>query len=86
MSGWPQKRRKLIPTGTHNASCIRVAEVGIKPVTDPGLGRYDAMVLAVAHRQFHELGAKGIRVFGKENSVLYDVKHVLAASEVDGRL
>jgi len=55
-------------------------------VTDPGLGRYDAMVLAVAHRQFHELGAKGIRVFGKENSVLYDVKHVLAASEVDGRL
>ena len=30
--------------------------------------------------------ASSIRVFGKENSVLYDVKHVLAASEVDGRL
>jgi len=55
-------------------------------VTEPRPGRYDAMVLAVAHHQFQELGAKGIRAFGKENSVLYDVKQVLAAGEVDGRL
>jgi len=61
-------------------------EYGIKLVTEPAPGRYDAIVLAVAHHQFHELGAKGIRAFGKENSVLYDVKHVLAASDVDGRL
>jgi len=61
-------------------------EYGIQLVTEPGPGRYDAIVLAVAHQQFHALGAKAIRAFGKENSVLYDVKHVLAASEVDGRL
>ena len=61
-------------------------EYGIKLVTEPAPGRYDAIVLAVAHHQFHELGAKGIHAFGKENSVLYDVKHVLAASDIDGRL
>ena len=61
-------------------------EYGIQLVTEPRPGHYDAMVLAVAHHQFQALGAKGIRAFGKENSVLYDVKHVLAAGEVDGRL
>ncbi len=40
---------------------------------------YDAIVLAVAHRQFRELGAAGIRAFGKPHCVLYDVKHVLPA-------
>ena len=61
-------------------------EYGIKLLIQPQPSCYDAIVLAVAHDQFHELGAKGIRAFGKENSVLYDVKHVLPASEVDGRL
>jgi len=61
-------------------------EYGIKLVTDPRPGRYDAIVLAVAHHQFQEMGAKGIRAFGKEHSVLYDVKHLLPAGEVDGRL
>ncbi|MEN8763052.1 MAG: nucleotide sugar dehydrogenase [Thiogranum sp.] len=61
-------------------------EYGIQLVTEPGPGRYDAIVLAVAHHQFHALGAKAIRAFGKENSILYDVKHVLEASEVDGRV
>ena len=52
----------------------------------PDAGSYDAIILAVAHDEFRKLGAKGIRVFGKPGSVLYDVKHVLAVSEVDGRL
>ena len=43
-------------------------------------------MLAVAHRQFQQLGAEGIRALGKQKSVLYDVKHLLPASEVDGRL
>jgi len=61
-------------------------EYGLTLVEQPQQGAYDAMVLAVAHRQFHELGAEGIRVFGKPGSVLYDVKHVLPISAVDGRL
>ena len=55
-------------------------------MTQPRPGRYDAIVLAVAHHQFQEMGAEGIRALGKENSVLYDVKHLLPADQVDGRL
>ena len=62
-------------------------EYGLNPVQEPAHGFYDAIVLAVAHEQFHALGAEGIRAFGKPGRcVLYDVKHVLPVSEVDGRL
>ncbi len=61
-------------------------EYGIRPVEQPGKGAYDAVVLAVAHKQFREMGAAGIRAFGKDNAVLYDVKHLLPVDEVDGRL
>ena len=47
---------------------------------------YDAVVLAVAHRQFTDLGPDAIRAFGKPVCVVYDVKSVLPRSRVDGRL
>jgi UDP-N-acetyl-D-galactosamine dehydrogenase len=49
-------------------------------------GAYDAIVLAVAHGAFRELGAEGIRRLGKKNHVMYDIKHVFRADETDGRL
>ena len=61
-------------------------EYGILPIDDPKPATYDAIVLAVAHRQFREMGASAIRAFGKPNSVLYDIKYVLKSTEVDGRL
>ena len=61
-------------------------EYGIRPVERPEPGSYDAVVLAVAHREFAELGAAGIRAFGKPKAVLYDVKGLLPVSAVDGRL
>ena len=61
-------------------------EYGVHLTDPPPAGCYDAIVLAVAHRQFRELGSKGIRAFGKPRCVLYDVKHVLPAGAVDGRL
>ncbi len=61
-------------------------EYGVRPISRPQPGVYDAVVLAVAHDQFREMGADGIRAFGKENSVLYDVKHILPVDAVDGRL
>ncbi len=61
-------------------------EYGITTIDQPEADTYDAIILAVAHDQFRELGAAGIRAFGKSGSVLYDVKHILPASEVDGRL
>src|SRR5690606_6319348 len=61
-------------------------EYGIKPVRKPASGRYDAIVISVAHRQFKEMGIKAIRRFAKRPHVLYDIKHVFPASQVDGRL
>lgn len=52
----------------------------------PAAGGYDALILAVAHRDFVELGAAGLRRFGKSPSVLYDVKSVLPKLAVDARL
>ena len=61
-------------------------EYGIKPIDKPEQGGYHAIVLAVAHDQFRELGAEGIRALGKADSIIYDIKYVLPAAEVDGRL
>ena len=61
-------------------------EYGIRPVEQPQAGSYDAVVIAVGHRQFASFGAEGIRAFGKQASVVYDVKYVLPREAVDGRL
>ncbi|HEX5420917.1 MAG TPA: nucleotide sugar dehydrogenase, partial [Gammaproteobacteria bacterium] len=61
-------------------------EYGIRPVREPDVGAYDAIVLAVAHREFVELGSSGFRRFGTPNSVIYDIKSVLPKEHVDGRL
>lgn len=61
-------------------------EYGITPVTTPKSADYDAIILAVAHNEFKELGASGIRAFGKPKHVLYDLKYVLNANESDIRL
>ena len=62
------------------------AEYGIDLVAEPDNGSYDVFIVAVAHRQFQELGAGGIRALGKDTSVVYDIKYVLPADAVDDRL
>jgi UDP-N-acetyl-D-glucosamine/UDP-N-acetyl-D-galactosamine dehydrogenase len=49
-------------------------------------GKYDAIVLAVAHSQFVEMGAARIRALGTPNCVVFDVKQVLPREAVDDRL
>ncbi len=61
-------------------------EYGIEPISEPQPGAYDAVILAVGHRQFQSLGVDGMRALGKSKHVLYDVKYVLPANAVDGRL
>jgi len=63
-----------------------VYEYNIKPIDQPVAGKYDAILLAVAHDEFKELSLDQIKAFGKDNHVLYDIKYLLKASEVDGRL
>ena len=61
-------------------------EYGITLVEGPDAGGYDAVVLAVAHRDFVELGAAGVKRFGAPNHVVYDIKSVLPKDQVDARL
>ncbi|WP_457969757.1 Vi polysaccharide biosynthesis UDP-N-acetylglucosamine C-6 dehydrogenase TviB [Acinetobacter calcoaceticus] len=61
-------------------------EYGITPVNQPTVGQYDAVILAVAHNEFKEMGIEAIRSLGKTSHVLYDLKYVLAQSESDIRL
>jgi UDP-N-acetyl-D-galactosamine dehydrogenase len=61
-------------------------EYGITPVNQPTAGQYDAVILAVAHNEFKEMGIEAIRSLGKTSHVLYDLKYVLAQSESDIRL
>jgi UDP-N-acetyl-D-galactosamine dehydrogenase len=61
-------------------------EYGIAMVAKPKPGAYDAIVIAVGHREFVALGAKGIRQLGSPNVVIFDIKHVLPKNESDGRL
>ena len=53
---------------------------------EPERGKYDAIIMAVGHDAFRELGAEGIRALGEPGSVLYDVKYVIPRDAVDGRL
>jgi UDP-N-acetyl-D-galactosamine dehydrogenase len=61
-------------------------EYGIKLIGAPQAGTYDAIIVAVAHRQFLEMGPAGIRRFGSPNTVVFDIKHVLPKGQSDGRL
>ncbi len=61
-------------------------EYGLQLVTELVPGKYDAVILAVAHRQFIELGADRIRALGKSGSVLFDVQQALPRDKVDDRL
>jgi UDP-N-acetyl-D-galactosamine dehydrogenase len=61
-------------------------EYGLRMVEEPGRSDYDAVVVAVAHAHFAELGAEGIRAFNRAGGVLFDVKSVLPKSASDLRL
>lgn len=52
----------------------------------PGPGSYDAIVIAVAHEQFRKMGHGSIRAFGRGDFVVYDIKSMLPAEQVDARL
>lgn len=61
------------------------AEYGLAMISDPEKLRndYDAVVLAVAHRQFISMD---IRTFCKKDAVVFDVKGILPQQEITGRL
>jgi UDP-N-acetyl-D-galactosamine dehydrogenase len=61
-------------------------EYGLRPVKKLKPGAYDAVVMGVAHDEFREMGLTRIRELARKNHVLYDIKYVFKAGDVDGRL
>ncbi|MGD8560554.1 MAG: Vi polysaccharide biosynthesis UDP-N-acetylglucosamine C-6 dehydrogenase TviB [Gammaproteobacteria bacterium] len=61
-------------------------EYGITPISELKENHYDAIILAVNHKQFYDMGPDNIRKLGKSNVVLFDVKAMLPREAVDGRL
>ena len=61
-------------------------EYGITLVPTLTPATYDAIVLAVAHQRFREMGVERIRQLGRATSVIYDLKYLFPATAVDGRL
>ena len=58
----------------------------ITPLASPEPGSYDAVIIAVAHQQFKQLGAAGIHALGKASHIVYDLKYILDKQEADIRL
>jgi UDP-N-acetyl-D-galactosamine dehydrogenase len=61
-------------------------EYGISPVRTPKKHGYDAVVIAVAHSLFRDMGIRKIRSLGKETHLLFDVKYLFSADQTDQRL
>ncbi|WP_107688667.1 Vi polysaccharide biosynthesis UDP-N-acetylglucosamine C-6 dehydrogenase TviB [Neisseria wadsworthii] len=61
-------------------------EYGITPISTLEEDKYDGIVLAVAHKQFKEMGIDAIRKLAKKEHVIYDLKYLFTAEETDLRL
>lgn len=61
-------------------------EYSLDLVGEPEHGSYDAVVMAVPHREFLEAGPQAARAYGKERHVFLDLKGVFAKADSDLRL
>lgn len=55
-------------------------------IKKPETNTYDAVIIAVAHQQFKDMGEHAFRAFGKAVHVLYDLKSILPKQASDLRL
>ncbi len=58
-------------------------EYGVSVTNEVPKEQFDAVILAVAHKEFLDLD---IKAFVKDNGVIYDVKGILSRDIIDGRL
>lgn len=61
-------------------------EYGIAPISKPSNNQYDGIILAVAHKEFAQMGVSAIRDLGRDSHVLYDLKYLFAKDDTDIRL
>lgn len=66
------------------AEAKREYDIDITKKLEPN--SYDAIIVAVAHQQFKEMGVEKIRSYGKRENILFDIKYLFSKEDVDGRL
>ncbi len=63
-----------------------MSEYKVSLVDCPQQQYYDAVIIAVAHNEFKNMGSKKIREYMKPDGVIYDLKYILPLEETDIRL
>jgi UDP-N-acetyl-D-glucosamine/UDP-N-acetyl-D-galactosamine dehydrogenase len=70
--------------------CVSAEEVKreykIGLIDRPMTGKYDAIILALAHDEFKKYSLKTLKKLARRNHVLFDVKYMFDKKFVDGRL
>lgn len=61
-------------------------EYSINLCSDLEYKSYDAIIIGVSHNEFKEMGIDKIRKFGKEKSIIYDLKGVFPKEQTNIRL
>jgi UDP-N-acetyl-D-galactosamine dehydrogenase len=61
-------------------------EFGLELCAEPQRGTYDAILVAVAHEQYRQMGIDAVRALGRPGAVVFDVKYLFPAESTDGRL
>jgi UDP-N-acetyl-D-galactosamine dehydrogenase len=61
-------------------------EYSLDPIESPLRKTYDAVVIAVGHDHFKEMGINRIKEFCKSDSVIFDLKYLFSQKETDIRL
>ena len=62
------------------------AEYNIQLLKEPKVDTYHAIIIAVGHDVFRQMGVGAIRGLGKVKHILYDLKYVFSSTDVDMRL
>ena len=63
-----------------------IEQFGIHLTIEPEVGVYDAVLVAVAHKQFRAMGASALRTFSRDNNILFDLKSIFRQEDSDIRL
>ena len=61
-------------------------EFNIELINEPKMNHYHGIIIAVAHREFKQMGINTIKSFGKKDHIVYDLKHIFSLQEADQRL
>ena len=61
-------------------------EYGLRPIGQPRTGAYDAVVVAVAHQMFRDLGAEAVHALCRPSHVVHDIKGIFSRDGSDLRL